>query len=448
MTLPKYPAYKDSGVEWLGEIPTHWGVKKLKFLGNIYAGINGKKGDDFSKENNGKMKPFLPFTNICNNIKINNNQVQYVNISDNENQNRVKKNDILFLMSSETLEDIAKNSIYLGNENELYLNSFCKGFRIKNNTVNPEFFNYLFLSKPYRNYFSLVGRGFTRVNLKQEYINDVFALLPSFQEQSAIASFLDKKTAKIDQAISLKEKMIALLKERKQIIIQNAVTKGLNHKAKMKDSGVEWIGEIPEGWEVKKLKHLIKYSFSGGTPSTDKLEFWDGGIPWISSVDVKKDFLSKTAREISDKGLKLSSSNMAPKGSVVFVTRSGILQHTFALSILEKDMAINQDIKCLIFSKQLQQTYFLRLIQGNNYKILIETRQQAATVESINMNSFFNLYIPVPSNMEQNSIVDYIENQSAIIEKAIALQEQQIEKLKELKATLIDGAVTGKIKVN
>ena len=116
--MKQYDNYKNSGVEWLGEIPEHWEVKKMKFIGNIYAGINGKKGDDFSKEYSDGIKSFIPFTNICNNIKIDDNQYQYVKISENENQNRVKKNDILFLMSSETLDDIAKNSIYLGENTE------------------------------------------------------------------------------------------------------------------------------------------------------------------------------------------------------------------------------------------------------------------------------------------------------------------------------------------
>lgn len=118
--IQKYTTYKPSGVEWLGEIPEHWEVKKLKYLGNIFAGINGKKGDDFSKEYVEGMKVFIPFTNICNHTKISEKEFQYVRIHEKENQNRVQKNDILFLMSSETLEDIAKCSIYLGNHKELY----------------------------------------------------------------------------------------------------------------------------------------------------------------------------------------------------------------------------------------------------------------------------------------------------------------------------------------
>ena len=269
--MKQYDNYKNSGVEWLGEIPEHWEVKKMKFIGNIYAGINGKKGDDFSKEYSDGIKSFIPFTNICNNIKIDDNQYQYVKISENENQNRVKKNDILFLMSSETLDDIAKNSIYLGENTELYLNSFCKGFRISKHNVNAEFVNYLFLSTTYRNYFSLVGRGFTRINLKQEFINDAYALLPKLKEQTAIANFLDNKTTKIDQAIAIKQQQIALLQERRQILIHKAVTRGLNENVKLKDSGVEWIGEIPEHWEVKKLFGLCNFIRGNSTFSKDEL---------------------------------------------------------------------------------------------------------------------------------------------------------------------------------
>ncbi len=261
----KHSSYKDSGVEWLGMVPEHWEVERLKFLGNIFAGLAGKKGDDFSKKINYEMKPFVPFTNICNNNRIDTAQYQYVKIAKNEVQNIIRKNDILFLMSSETLNEIAKNSIYKGDDNELYLNSFCKGFRLKDKRTFPEYINYLFLSKTYRNYFSTVARGFTSINLKQEYINDAYTLLPPIQEQIAIANFLDQKTTQIDRAIELKEQTIALLKERKQIVIQELVTGKwriengelkMRDKAELKDSGVEWIGEVPKEWEVKALKYI------------------------------------------------------------------------------------------------------------------------------------------------------------------------------------------------
>lgn len=133
-TYDKYPAYKESGLEWLGEIPEHWGLNKLKFLGFLYSGLSGKKGDDFDKEKIDNMKPFIPFTNIFNNFYIDLEQFHYVRIDESENQNRVKKNDILFLMSSETLVDIGKNSIYLGENKEVYLNSFFHSERFDENS--------------------------------------------------------------------------------------------------------------------------------------------------------------------------------------------------------------------------------------------------------------------------------------------------------------------------
>lgn len=219
--------FKDSGVEWLGEVPSHWEIKKLKHFGFIYAGINGKSGDDFSKEfkDNQKLKPFIPFTNICNNFIIDTSNYQYVRINFFEKQNAVINNDILFLMSSETLEDIAKSSLYLGNDDELYLNSFCKAFRTtKTNELLPKFLNYLFLSQNIRNYFAMVARGFTRINLKQEYVNNLPISLPPLSEQTAIAHYLDEKTAKIDHAIQLKQQQIDKLKEYKTVLINDVVT--------------------------------------------------------------------------------------------------------------------------------------------------------------------------------------------------------------------------------
>ncbi|MEP0711286.1 MAG: restriction endonuclease subunit S [Algoriphagus sp.] len=456
-TYSKYPAYKDSGVEWLGGIPEGWETSRLRNVFSFSKGLTITK-ENLQEEgvhcvNYGEIHSKFGFE-VNPEIHVLKCVSEEYLISDSNSL--LSKGDFVFADTSEDID---------GSGNFTYLNSDIRTFagyhtviaRLKID-VNERFAAYVITSQSFRNQIRRRVKGVKVFSITQSLLKTVIFWFPNEKEQIAIANFLDDKTAKIDRAIAQKEQLIALLKERKQIIIQNVVTKGLpaeerakaglDPKVKLKDSGVEWIGEIPEHWGVKKLKHLIKKSFSWGTPSTDKLEYWDGGIPWISSVDIKSDFLAKTVREISKKGLKRSSSNIAPKGSTVFVTRSGILQHTFAISILERDMAINQDIKCLVFVKDLFQTYFLRLIQGNNSKILVETRQQAATVESIDMDSFFNLQIPLPPFEEQKSIVYDIKAQSTKIEQAISLQQTQIQKLKEYKATLIDSVVTGKIKVD
>lgn len=215
---------KDSGVEWIGEIPEHWEVKKLKYLGVIFPGITGKAGEDFSKVKKVGFKPFIPFTSIFNNQTIDLSKHQYVNIGYNENQNKIIKGDILFLMSSETIDDIGKSSIYLGEEDELYLNSFCKGFRINVSSVNSEFVNHSLQSNSYRHYFCLKGRGFTRINIKQEFVLNILIPFPTLSEQKEISAYIETASEKIETAINLKQQGIAKLKEYKSSLINSVVT--------------------------------------------------------------------------------------------------------------------------------------------------------------------------------------------------------------------------------
>ena len=245
--MEAYAEYKDSGVDWLGQVPADWSINKLKHFGKMFAGLAGKSGNDFSKEAEVGHSKFVPYTSIANGPVVRDDR-QYVRIHDFEKQNRVITNDLLFLMSSETLEDIGKNSIFLSQADTPYLNSFCKGFRIHDEKLAPPFANYLLQSDIYRNYFAQVARGFTRINLKQEFILNADLPVPSMLTQNAIADFLDDKVGKVEELVAIKQAQIALLKERKQILIQEAVTKGLNPNAPMKDSGIDWIGQIPAHW--------------------------------------------------------------------------------------------------------------------------------------------------------------------------------------------------------
>ncbi|MCP2038172.1 restriction endonuclease subunit S [Chryseobacterium sp. HSC-36S06] len=214
---------KDSGVDWIGEIPEHWEVRKLKYIGKMFSGLTNKKGDDFSKEPKQGFSPFIPFTNIFRNNKISEHEFQFVKSNSYDVQNIVEFNDILFLMSSETFDDIGKNSIYLG-KSRVFLNSFCKGFKIFDNNVNPLFINFLLLSKNYREYFASVGRGFTRINIKQEYVLDMPILYIPINEQTQIVVHLEEIEEKIAKAILLKQQETEKLKEYKTVLIDNVVT--------------------------------------------------------------------------------------------------------------------------------------------------------------------------------------------------------------------------------
>ena len=222
--MKNYPSYKDSDVEWIGEIPSGWDVKKLRYIGDLYGGLTGKSGKDFNNEDNPHNKPFIPFTNIFNNVYISDKHFQYVNVEPDERQNRVRKNDLFFLMSSESYDDLGKSSILISEINELYLNSFCKGFRINTSKVNPIFINYQLLGDTHRKLISIEGKGFTRINLRQDKLKNTYMFIPPLQEQQQIVDYLDKETLKIDKLVDIESKRIDLLKEYRQTLISDVVT--------------------------------------------------------------------------------------------------------------------------------------------------------------------------------------------------------------------------------
>lgn len=215
---------KDSGVEWIGMIPEHWERFRLKDLGYMYSGLAGKSGDDFRCDDETKTKPYVPFTNVLNNTVVDNDSFNYVAMGDNEQQNKVKAGDLLFLMSSEDYESIAKSAVVLDNPGEVYLNSFCRGLRIMNRNCYPPFLNYQLNSEMYRDALRFEARGFTRINIKIDRVASHFVSLPPFSEQQTIADYLDEKCAKINASTENIGKQIDALKRLKRALINEVVT--------------------------------------------------------------------------------------------------------------------------------------------------------------------------------------------------------------------------------
>ena len=207
------------------QVNNDYNLFRLKDLGYLYSGLSGKSGDDFNQDENENNKGFIPFTNIANNTYLKKDQLGAVVVYENENQNKVQKGDIFFLMSSEGYEDIGKSAILDDDLEETYLNSFCKGYRVTNKKANPYFLNYLLLSDSYRKQLTIEGKGFTRINLKMEKVNDFKVYLPSsIDEQIKIVQFLDQKTQTIDNIIVNINKQIETLKELRKTLINDVVT--------------------------------------------------------------------------------------------------------------------------------------------------------------------------------------------------------------------------------
>lgn len=215
---------KDSSIEWIGKIPEHWKRCRLKDLGYMYSGLTGKSGDDFRCDDETKTKPYVPFTNVLNNTVVDNDNFHFVVMERNEQQKQVRTNDLLFLMSSEDYESIAKSAVVVGNPGEVYLNSFCRGLRITNRKCYAPFINYQLNSEIYRDALRFEARGFTRINIKIDRVASQFVSLPPFSEQQAIAIYLDDKCAKIDAAIENIRKQIDASKRLKRALINEVIT--------------------------------------------------------------------------------------------------------------------------------------------------------------------------------------------------------------------------------
>lgn len=222
--LDEHDQLKDSGVDWIGEIPEHWKQFRLKDIGYMYSGLSGKSGEDFRSEDQSIVKPYIPFTNILYNTIVSGENFHYVVMGDEEFQNIVKKDDILFLMSSEDYESIAKSAVVLDDFGEIFLNSFCRGLRITQNTAYAPFVNYQLNSTKYRDALRFEARGFTRINIKIDRIEGHIVTLPPFNEQKQIAAYLDDRCAKIDAAVTIIDKQIDALKRLKRSLINEVVT--------------------------------------------------------------------------------------------------------------------------------------------------------------------------------------------------------------------------------
>jgi type I restriction enzyme, S subunit len=282
-----------------------------------------------------------------------------------------------------------------------------------------------------------------RNTISKENFFSFKSFVPPLPEQTAIAQFLDEKTTLIEKAIAIKQKQIELLKERRQVIIQQAVTRGLDPNVKMKYSGVKWIGKIPEGWEVVRLKYVAKIKYGLGQPPKEKLN----GLPIIRATNVERGM-------IVEKGLIFVDPDDVPwerdpilKENDIIVVRSGAYTGDSAI-VSEKYVGAIAGYD-MVMTPRLINGPFLAISMLAPYVLyhqLYLLRMRAAQPH-LNAEELGETLIVQPSLKRQEQIVEYIATITQNNNHAISLKEQEIEKLKEYKATLINSAVTGKIKV-
>ncbi len=421
----KYDAYKDSGVEWLGNIPKEWSIKP-----GLVAFSENKRSNKGMVRNTVLS---LSYGKIV--IKPEEKLVGLVPESF-ETYQLVEPKDIIIrctdLQNDQTSlrTGLAKDA---GIITSAYLNLKVKrGYSSK---YLHYYLHALDTTKVLYKFGSGLRQNLSFLDFKRLPILDI-----PLVQQNQIACFLDQKTLEIDQAIAIKEQQIALLNERKQIVIQKAVTQGLDPNVPMKDSGVEWIGPIPEHWEIKKLKYVLEERSERSRDGLEPLLM----MSQIHGLVVRSEYSDKAEVAATTVGNKLVYHN-----DLVFNKLKAHLGvffgsvHNFVGSV-SPDYAVYKPVKYIENSK------FLELLFRNPLYIKQFILRSSGIVEGLirlYTTELFDLKIAIPPNQEQKDILNFVEQQSVKFDEVIENYLQQIEKLKEYKTTLINDAVTGKIKV-
>ena len=426
MVYPKYELYKDSGENWLGEVPNHWDVKKLKHIfyekkfkanptlncGSISFGKVVTKDDEKIPLSTKASYQEL----LCGEFLINPLNLNY---------------DLISLRIALSDLDVVVSPGYIIIKNFL--------------EIDKGYFKYL-LHRYDVAYMKLLGSG-VRQTISFNHIADSLLAVPPKEEQNKIAFFLDKKTVQIDQAIARKERQIELLKDHRQILIHKALTRGLDPNLPMKDSGVEWIGEIPMHWGFCKLKLLVEVK--DGTHDTPAyVEAGENTFPLATTKHVTSGTLRlEEASHISLVDyIEISRRSNVASGDII-MPMIGTIGSPLIVSTKEKFAIKNLALFKTSSSHKIEAHYLLYLLQSDIIKNQFDKESNGGVLGFMSLGQLRNLFIPLISLKEQGDIVAEIKSISAKINGAILLKEKEIDKLKEYRASLINAAVTGKIKV-
>lgn len=417
--LPKYEAYKDSGVDWIGSIPADWQLEKAKWLFTKADRPIRKDDEIVTCFRDGQVT-----------LRKNRRTDGFTNALKEHGYQGIRKGDLVIHAM-----DAFAGAIGVSDSDGKSTPVYAACIPRRRETVNPYFYAYYMRDLALSGLIVSLAKGIRERSTDFRF-NDFSNLtlpLPNYDQQTLIANFLDQKTAQIDAAIAIKEQQIELLKERKQIIIQQAVTQGLDPNVPMKDSGVEWIGQIPEHWEVKKLKH-------GLLLTNDKIESKKSQLKYLGmeSVQAATGLLSGVDSEAD--GL----ANVFHSGQVLFGKLRPYLAKVY---LAEFDGVCSTEFLVFEAKANYDRGYISKLLLSDGFIKTVDASTYGSKMPRANPNFILNTLLPSPPIIEQLQIHEYITNISGATESAIINTVEQIQKLKEYKTTLINSAVTGKIKV-
>jgi type I restriction enzyme S subunit len=445
--LKKYLAYKNSGVEWLGDIPEGWESLKIKNICVFDKGF-GLSKNDITKD--GKNECIL-YGELFTIFK-NQNSILKPQSRTNLTIGKTSFGNEVLIPSSTTTSGIdLANAKFFEKKGVLLGGDIIILKSRNNNKYLPKFLSY-FLTYASKTEFIKYSKGVTIVHIYAKTIREMPIFLPTIDEQKNIIIYLDKKVQLTDKAIKQKEQLIKLLKERRQILINDAVTKGIDKTVSMKNSGVEWIGDIPEHWKVKKLK--LAFNFNKGLTITKK-NLIDKGVKCVNYGEIHSKYGFEINPKIHNlkcvdtKYLKSDKKSLLNYGDFIYADTSEDIEGSGNFTYLNSNIKTFAGYHTVICRSKIEINFrfFAYEFDSSVFRYQIQRKVKGVKVYSITQGMLKGISMWLPPLSEQQELVKFLDNQTSKIDKAIDLQQQQITKLKEYKITLIDNVVTGKVRV-
>ena len=434
---------KDSGVEWIGQIPEDWDVARLCDIKSEkkFAIVDGPFGSAISTNDyREKGVPLIRISNLKNG-EVSDEDMVYISeeLAESVRRSCIGLSDIVFAKTGATIGKCGINRLIKYG----ILASSCIKISISHK-YNCDYFYYIFSTDQFNQALRNTCTGTTRDTINLTPFSKLNVLLPPYCIQNRIASYLDRKCAEIDAIIAKQQQIIEKLKEYKLSVITEAVTKGLDPNVPMKDSGVEWIGKVPENWQLSHIGNLVEMG-SGGTPDRKKTEYWENGnIPWMSSGEINNEYIYSTIEQITELGLQNSNAKILPVNTVM-LGLIGQGKTKGLTAILKNEVCCNQNLAYLIADeKYLHYRYLFYCFKAMYFYMRGLVGESQAGIYSYFLKK---LYIPLPDTERQIKISDYLDAKCKAIKTTIAVRESIIERFTDYKRTLIYEIVTGKREV-
>lgn len=418
---------KDSGIEWIGQIPNDW-----RAIPNRYLFINHSKkvGEDSCK--------YQLLSLTTNGVKEKDINTPGGKVPTSyDNYQTVIKGDMIFC-----LFDLDCSAVFSGLSNyDGMITSAYDVFKPNDEYIDKNYIKYWFQYVFSNRYYKMYSK-----NIRYTITKDIFASihtpLPALKNQIIIGKLLDKKCEKIDSLIDIESQMIEKLKEYKQSVITEVVTRGLDKSIPLKDSGVDCIGQIPKYWQVCKIKNLFKL-YNGGTPSSSNSNYFNGDIVWITPADMEDlGYIYNSNRNITMEGYNSCNTFLVSTNSIIVSSRAPIGK----IGIAKVDLCTNQGCKSLVAKDiEIDNKYYYYFLYISNEKL--QLLGNGTTFMELSTKSLNEFEVLFPDMAEQKQIVDYLDKMCEKIDSLIEIKQQKIDKLIEYKKTLIYEYVTGKKKV-